>query len=137
MEQNALSKIIVTATEGKRDMDFNLNINSNVPIGLTFNLSPITEQKLDQALALLNQLMTDQKKELIDMSNLSDKLVAAAADQKTLVEGLTAIVTTYHDEIVAAGNDTAAQQAALDQFNANSAAITASLTANTPAAQMP
>lgn len=118
-------------------MDLNLNINSNVPVELTFNLDPTIGQKLDQALALLAQLVTANQTEIVNMSALTDKMVAAATEQTTLTTSLIAIVTTYHDEIVAAGNDIAAQQAALDAFTANSVAIAAALTANTPAAQLP
>lgn len=113
-------------------MDFNLNINSNVPIGVTFNLSPITEQKLDQALALLNQLVTDQKKEIVRMTKFTDDLMAEAAAQSTVEDSIVALLTTYHDAVVAAAGDPAAQDAALAAFVANKEKMAAALLANTP-----
>lgn len=103
----------------------------DVNVNLIAGLNPAIEQKLDQALTLLNQLATTQQQEIITLDKFSQDMLQEATDEKTVEDSIVALLVQYHQQVINAAGDPAAQAAVLAAFQANKAALAAALLANT------
>lgn len=90
------------------------------------HLDPALERKLDR---VLNALITNQE---IIMADLT-KLTADVAAETTVDTAVQTLLTNLVAQIKAAGGDQAALDALTTQMEANAAALSAAVTANTPA----
>jgi hypothetical protein len=102
-------------------------------IHLYHHISPSPpDPRLDQVLALLQQLT---RTETSIMASLADITTAVAAE-KTVEDSVMTLLGEIgtHLKAAIASNDPVAMQAVVDQITANTAALSAAVVANTPAA---
>lgn len=98
----------------------------------TVKLDPRIEQKLDRAIELLETLVFLTRKEARVMAKFTDDMLKEATDEKTVEDSIVALLVQYHQQVIDAAGDPAAQAAVLAAFQANKAALAAALLANTP-----
>lgn len=90
------------------------------------------DDRLDRLLVLVTQLL---QKDTKIMATLDD-ITAAVAAEATVEQSAITLLTSLHDQLAAAlaSQDPAAIQAVVDQLGTNTAALSAAIAANTPAA---
>jgi len=79
---------------------------------------------------IITLLISNSKKEMA----LLDQLTADVANETTVDASVETLLTNLSAQITAAGTDPVALKALTDQMEANAAALSAAITANTPSA---
>lgn len=86
--------------------------------------------KLDKII----QMLQNQQREMISMAASIDDVVTAVQNETTVEQSVITLLNQLSAQVKAAGTDPVKLQAVLDQISTNSAALSAAVTANTPAA---
>jgi len=94
---------------------------------------PADSRKLDQII----QLLKVQQKEILTMAASVDDVIAAVQKETTVEQSVITLLNQFASQVQAAGTDPIKLQQALDLITSNTAALSAAVTANTPAATPP
>ena len=99
------------------------------------NFPPALNAKIDNLMDLVNQLITNQKKIMLDVTALQ----TAVANETSLDQSVITLLNTLASELQAANNnnDQATINGIVATMQQNATALAAAVAANTPAAPAP
>lgn len=95
--------------------------------------SDLDNSKLDKILQMLQTL----QREVVQMAASVDDVIIAVQNETTVEQSVITLLGQLSAQIKAAGTDPVKLQQVLDQINANTTALSAAVTANTPVPPTP